>query len=403
MTGATPVVWPVRRRMPDLVTLDEATRQKVAAAVELLRARKDAYGDQFLKITREHLPSYRGLPDDEIRANAQRFMDTLVAELSYLRVPDEALRGLVQAFAARSAARGIPPDVLAAGYQLGSRVMLAMLDEVGAEVGLPPDLVLAIHDSTWEFSNEASAVFARVHHDLALERAHFDAERRSTYAGGVLRGTFAAEQVNRDAHLFGFDPRVRHVPLAARAASTGDADTIRRAIASALHLPADRLLFAEVGASLGFIAPQAPDHLTGHLVAAGPAVPLDQLHAAFAEAVLALDTAERFGQTGVVRLADLGPRPLVLAGAQIAAGLVARHLDALDRSGRANKDIAETTRVYLNCDQQVRDTAQRLAVHQNTVRYRVHRFTELTGLDLRRTEDLVTAWWLLHRRRPSSP
>jgi hypothetical protein len=292
--------------------------------------------------------------------------------------------------------------VLAAGYQLGSRVMLGVLDEVGAEVGLPPDLVLAIHDSTWEFSNEASAVFARVHHDLALERAHFDAERRSTYAGGVLGGTFAAGQVNRDAHLFGLDARVRHVPLAARAASTGDADTIRRAIASALHLPADRLLFAEVGASLGFIAPQAPDHLTGHLVAAGPAVPLDQLHAAFAEAVLALDTAERFGQSGVVRLAELGPRPLVLAGAQIAAGLVARHLDALDGSGRANKDIAETTRGYLNCDQQVRDTAQRLAVHPNTVRYRVHRFTELTGLDLRRTEDLVTAWWLLHRRRPSS-
>lgn len=388
--------------MPDLATLDEPIRRKVTTAVDLLGARKDAYGDQFLAIVREDLPGYEGLRDGEIRANAQRFMDTLVAELSCLRVPDAALRGLVQSFAAKSAARGIPPDLLAAGYQLGSRAMLAVMDQVAAEVDLPPDLVLAIHDSTWEFSNEASAVFARVHHDLALERAHFDAERRSTYAGGVLRGTFAAEQVNRDAHLFGLDARVHHVPLAASAASTGDADTIRRAIASALHLPADRLLFAEVGASLGFIAPRVPDHLTGHLVAAGPAAPLDQIHAAFAEAVLALDTAEWFGQSGVVRLADLGPRPLVLAAAPIAAGLAARHLDALDGSGRVNTDLEETARVYLECDQQVRVTAQRLAVHQNTVRYRVHRFAELTGLDLHRTEDLITAWWLLNRRRPRS-
>lgn len=43
--------------------------------------------------------------------------------------------------------------------------------------------------------------------------------------------------------------------------------------------------------------------------------------------------------------------------------------------------------------------ARRLTVHPNTVRYRVKRFEQLTGLDLRRTEDLVTSWWLLNRRR----
>ncbi len=38
-------------------------------------------------------------------------------------------------------------------------------------------------------------------------------------------------------------------------------------------------------------------------------------------------------------------------------------------------------------------------MHPNTVRYRVSRFQELTDLNLRRTEDLVTSWWLLNRRR----
>lgn len=398
MTSAIPTTWPARRRMPDLATLDEPTRHLVTTAVERLRAKQDAFGARFLALARAHLPGYDVLTDEEIRASAQQFMDTLVAELSALRVPDGALRGLLNTFAVERAGRGIPPEVLAVGYQMGSREMLALLDEVGVDVGLPPELLLAIHDSTWEFSNEASSMFARVQHDLALERAQFDAERRSTFASGLLGGTIPAEQVNRDAHLFGLDPRSLHVPLAARAASPVAADAVRRAIAAALHMPADRLLFAEVGASLGFIAPSSPERIAGHLVAVGPRVTLDDLHSGFAEAVLALETAECFALSGIVRLADLGPRPLVLSATRTADVLSARHMRALDGQGRANQDIEQTARVYLECDQQVRAAALRLAVHQNTVRYRVRRFQELTKLDLKRTEDLVTAWWLLNRR-----
>jgi sugar diacid utilization regulator len=169
-----------------------------------------------------------------------------------------------------------------------------------------------------------------------------------------------------------------------------------------LRMPAEQPLVADLDTSLGVIAPKAPEYRINHLVAVGPAVVLDQLHDAFVEAVLTLDTASRFGQSGIVRLADLGPRPLVVSAAGIAAGLSDRHLRAFDGPGRANHDIEETTRVYLECNQQVREVSQRLAVHPNTVRYRVHRFHELTGLDLRRTEDLVTAWWLLNRRRPTA-
>ena len=74
-------------------------------------------------------------------------------------------------------------------------------------------------------------------------------------------------------------------------------------------------------------------------------------------------------------------------------------MSALDAAGRSSTEIEATVRLYLDCDQQVPEVARRLAVHQNTVRYRLHRFTTLTGLDVRRTEDLVTAWWLLNRRR----
>ncbi|MFC8228867.1 PucR family transcriptional regulator [Streptomyces sp. NPDC057287] len=399
MDQEAPTTWPARRRMPDLAALDDPARAAVVAAVARLRTLHDVFANRFLALVRRHVPGYAVLTDDDIRSSARRFMDILVSELSSLRVPDAALRDMLGEFAAERAAKGLPLDILAVGYQLGSRELLTLLDEIAAEVGLSPDLLLAAHDSTWEFSNEACAVFARVQHDLALERAHFDAERRSAFANGVLSGTLPGERIQRDAHLFGLSPQTHHVALAARAGTTEDADSVRRTIASALRVPADRLLLAQVGAVLGIVAPKSPEEVTEHLVAVCPPLPLDQLHTGFQEAVLALETARRFAMSGLVRLSGLGPRPLVLADARVAEGLCARHLAALDATGRSSGEIEETTRAYLECDQDVREVAQRLSVHPNTVRYRVNRFQELTGLDLHRTEDLVTTWWLLNRRR----
>lgn len=399
MEHEPPTAWPVRRRMPDLATLDAPARAAVVAAVARLRTAHDDFADRFLTLVRRHVPGYAVLSDDEIRTSARRFVDILVSELSPLRVPDGALREMLGDFAVERAAQGLPLDVLTVGYQLGSREMLALLDEVAAEVGLPSELLLAVHDSAWEFSLEASAVFARVRHGLALERAHFDAERRSAFTGGVLSGTFPAERINRDAHLLGLTPQPHHVALATRAVSADDADAIRRAIASAVRVPAERLLLAQIGPVLGFIAPHAPESVVGHLVAVGPPLPLEKLDTSFDEAVLVLETARRFAMSGVVRLRDLGPRPLVLSDAHTAEALEARHLAPLDAAGRSSREIEETARAYLECDQDVRELARRLAVHPNTVRYRVNRFQELTGLDLRRTEDVVTSWWLLNRRR----
>ncbi|MFJ7300187.1 PucR family transcriptional regulator [Streptomyces sp. NPDC099088] len=399
MEPEPPTTWPVLRRMPDLATLEEQTRTAVDAAVARLCLLRDVFADRFLVLARRHLPSYEVLPDDDVKASAQRFLDVLISELNSQRVPDDALREVLWDHAHERAARGIPLDDLALGYKLGSRAMLSLLDEVAAEVAMPSAFLLAAHDSTWEFANEASGIFARIQHELALERAHFDAERRATFAAGVLSGSLPAEQINCDAQAFGLAPQSSYVALAARAETPDDAETIRRTVASAVQVSVDRLLLARIGPALGFIVQRVPESVGRHLVAAGPSLPLDQLAKGFDEAVLTLETARQFAMSGVVHLADLGPRPLVLGDAHTAERLSARHLTALERAGRSNGEIEVTARIYLECDQDVGEVARRLAVHPNTVRYRVNRFQQLTQLDLRRTEDLVTTWWLLNRRR----
>jgi DNA-binding PucR family transcriptional regulator len=44
-----------------------------------------------------------------------------------------------------------------------------------------------------------------------------------------------------------------------------------------------------------------------------------------------------------------------------------------------------------------------LAVHPNTLRYRLRRFEEMTNASLRRTEDLFETWWALERLAFTEP
>jgi DNA-binding PucR family transcriptional regulator len=73
----------------------------------------------------------------------------------------------------------------------------------------------------------------------------------------------------------------------------------------------------------------------------------------------------------------------------------------LDARGASGKAIELTIRTLLDNDRNVEATAAELHLHRNSIRYRIGRFHHLTGLDPRKTEDLVTTWWLLKRRQAS--
>ncbi len=145
------------------------------------------------------------------------------------------------------------------------------------------------------------------------------------------------------------------------------------------------------------LSPQRPVIAEGTL-ALGEACVMADARQSFLATGPALDAALAFGREGIVELADLGPLPLALGADDLAEALERRHFEALDREGQSGRDVEETVRALLEHDQNADEVSRALHVHRNTVRYRLGRFRELTGLDLRRTDDLVTSWWLLARR-----
>jgi hypothetical protein len=95
---------------------------------------------------------------------------------------------------------------------------------------------------------------------------------------------------------------------------------------------------------------------------------------------------QRSASGGVVHIEDVRAHAVLLELLDLAAQHPALgqgrldHVLALDRErGTAH---AETLRVYLDCWGDIPRAARRLGVHPNTMRYRVRRIVEITGLDL---------------------
>jgi DNA-binding PucR family transcriptional regulator len=59
--------------------------------------------------------------------------------------------------------------------------------------------------------------------------------------------------------------------------------------------------------------------------------------------------------------------------------------------------VAETVAAFIEHGLNIKATAEALEVHQNTVRYRLGRFEELTGASLERPVTAFEVWWAMQR------
>lgn len=76
--------------------------------------------------------------------------------------------------------------------------------------------------------------------------------------------------------------------------------------------------------------------------------------------------------------------------------MVERLVDPV-REGPGGEEVLASVRAWLAAGMRVDPAAERLFIHPNTMRYRLKRFAELTGVDLGETEEAFRVWWALQR------
>ncbi|WP_143163030.1 PucR family transcriptional regulator, partial [Couchioplanes caeruleus] len=167
---------------------------------------------------------------------------------------------------------------------------------------------------------------------------------------------------------------------------------------------------APVAGRLAGLVPRLPSPApaTAALVVTTPAVGLDRAPAAYALCLTALraaggDAPAGIRRTGMHGVAGLAGETALAAQPMLAGFLSESLLGGLDPGDEFHHELASTALAYLDHGQRLDRTAEALHLHPNTVRYRLRRLQELTGLAERLTVlETVRWWWALRSWPPSS-
>lgn len=163
---------------------------------------------------------------------------------------------------------------------------------------------------------------------------------------------------------------------------------------SAIAVNLDRAVAREIVSELSRSARQVePDLRLAWGVSQGYQDPVT-LPRAFDEAKTALAAAHRFGGDGIYLYEELGIARLLL-GSGDAPDLQAfvREVTGplIDYDTKNDGALLRTLRAFFDADCSQRTAAERLFVHHKTLRYRLGRIQQLTGLDLGHHEDRMRA------------
>ena len=281
-----------------------------------------------------------------------------------------------------------------AAWRIGIQIVISYGRELGVRLGVSDALLLDFVQSALVWSDAAMITTTDAHRRTEVALALADETRRAAFVRGALFGTVPSAQLRIQAEAYGLDPAGEFMAVRARLDDGDSAHDLQQALeidpAGQSRCGLTTLVDGDIG---GFLCKPPPKDIHG-VVGFGPPVPLESLAESHRLAVRALMTANACGFEGAYDISALGLRVAVAVDKDVSRLLRCRYLESLEAGGSA-QELLETLRAYLACRMHVRRTAMQLFVHENTVRYRLARFEELTGASLLDPEVLSEVWWVI--------
>ncbi|QZA17142.1 helix-turn-helix domain-containing protein [Mycobacterium malmoense] len=340
------------------------------------------------------IPVYRSMAGEALDIEVGRELRPLLRSGCSKRALTDRERIKLDALGEQQARQGVPIDDVLRAWRIGIETVVGYAREVGQRRGIAEARVLEFVQSVLAWSDLAIIATTRAHRRAERAAARGSDECRANFVRGALLGTISRAELRVQAEIYGLDPAAEYVAVRARLGENLAQRKLERTLG--LHDPAHGRcgLCALVNGDAAGFSSQAPPKDVDGVVGFGPPRPLDHLAESYRSAARALVTAEACGLQGAHDIASLGLRPAVALDVEVGELLRRRYLDPLGAASSVGELIA-TLRAYLACGMHVERTATRLFVHQNTVRYRIARFEELTGTSLGDTEVLLEVWWAL--------
>jgi hypothetical protein len=367
----------------------EAAGEHGAELLEALLAELGAIAEEIVAEVRSELPSFAAVPHDEQLGDATLSLELLIrGSLGEENEPLDVER--LDALARRRRAQGIPVEDLVEAWRLAIRIGADHARALAEVRDIPPEQVVASFQGALEVGNQAIARLAAARRGPARAPDRADEEARDLVLA-ALSGSAPVEELRARASALGLDLSRRYRALRGE----GIDDDTRAELARRLGSAEGGLLVATGHGVAGFSA-ASPDRAGRGLLAVGPEVAFENLPASDRIAVRVLAAAGRFELAGVHDLASAGVLVAVLESGDVGEALSDRYVGPV-RAAQGGEELIGSVRAWLDAGMRVAPAAERLHVHPNTLRYRLGRYRELTGADLSVTEEMIGAWWALHR------
>ncbi|MDP9986075.1 putative transposase [Arthrobacter oryzae] len=335
---------------------------------------------------------YRGVAEADISSSVEQNLRMAIHAVKSGIVPESSQLALEARVAQVRFHQGLRIEDIMRGYRLSMAVIQDRFIDIAQELRLGDREVLAAHRVLWGVSDSYTAALVDSYREISVQQAVRDHERRQGYLRAVLAGTLAgAELVSRSAD-FGIDPRREFRALRARPRAGNSPDELLGALVSPLRT-GDGVLTVLAGDVVGFVTARPAAGASAATVAVGPARPLADLALSDAVADRVFAAAWRRPGGGSFCLEDLTWRTAA-ADPDVTAVLRQRYLAPFAHDTEFGRIVLESVRLYLANDRRISAAAKALAVHENTLRYRLQKFEQLTGTRLDASDTLVELLWV---------
>lgn len=380
-------------------TVDKQTWEgEITPLLERLAARDEEVAGSAIADLRKVLPSYRDVSDDDLRASALRNSRSVRRTLFSRRLPSERELWEAAVAAGERARQGVPVQDVLTAYRISLHHLREFLAEAATRAGCSPAVTVEMIQMLWALADSVGLRLAILHRDAEVEIARHDERQRSEFLRGLVFGSVGPAEIRRLGPAYGIPPDLRYHALRGRPVAGAAAEEVVAAIAASARAGGQHTFVDVLEGDVVGVAQRVPDiGRCPATVGVGPAADLTAVEPSFATASRVLEVAERFGRPGVLSLEDLSLQVAVAAEDELGDVLVRRYLQPLDVLGGRAEAVRQTVAAYIEEGLSVKATARALDVHQNTIRYRLSRFEELTGAHLEHPQTAFEVWWALQR------
>jgi hypothetical protein len=321
------------------------------------------------------------LPPADIAGHTRALLAAATRAIAERRRPTAAELSFVAELGVARARQGVPIEAVLGAIHVAERAIWSRAREVAAEEALPAELLLDARELYDDWAELVRARLIAAHRTTTTEGSRPADDRDATLLRRLLEGGSAAGLAAAEAGL----------PVA-----TGLWVLVARPDGERVVRGQGPVLCARLDGLVVGVLIRPPSTSTSDSAAAGLAGPVEpeELGAARRLAASALAAAEVTGRSGIAHVGDVATLAALTDRADLAAVLLERQRAAWTALGSAGEPVARAVCGWLAADRDVVATAQALFVHPNTVRNRVQRFTEVTGIDPHGTSGGMDAWWL---------